>query len=64
MKFESRPVVFALVWGGSFVLIALLLALNFPPDAFFATLFPASLLWLFLPFLALYVRRRLAQARK
>lgn len=62
MKVEPRPILFALIWGSSFVLVALFLALSFPD--FLPLLFPASLVWLFLPFVALYLRRRFLARRE
>ncbi|MFQ5919301.1 MAG: hypothetical protein ACE5I4_04560 [Thermoplasmata archaeon] len=58
MKFEPRPVLFAVVWGGSFVAVAVIVGLTFPVEDLLLVLFPASLLWLFLPFVFLFLWRR------
>ncbi|MEE9593114.1 MAG: hypothetical protein V3W28_06010 [Thermoplasmata archaeon] len=58
MKFEPRPILFAIVWGGSFVAVAVVVGLTFPAEDLLLLLFPASLFWLFLPFVALLLWRR------
>ena len=58
MKVEVRPVLFAIVWGGGFVAVAVIVGLKFPLEDVLLVLFPASLLWLFLPFILLFLLRR------
>ena len=58
MKFEVRAVLFAIVWGGGFVAVTVIVGLTFPLEAVLVVLFPASLLWLFLPFILLFLWRR------
>jgi membrane protein DedA with SNARE-associated domain len=58
VKFASGPVLFAVVWGGGFVAVAVVVGLTFPVEDLLLVLFPASLLWLFLPFVFLYLWRR------
>ncbi len=58
MKFAIRPVLFAIVWGGGFVAVAVIVGLTFPLEDILVVLFPASLLWLFLPFVLLFLVRR------
>ncbi len=58
MKYEVRAVLFAIVWGGGFVAVAVIVGLTFPLEDILLVLFPASLLWLFLPFVLLLLLRR------
>ncbi|MDX1534889.1 MAG: hypothetical protein R3291_04645 [Thermoplasmata archaeon] len=58
MRFEPRPLLFAAVWGGGFVAVAVIVGLTFPVEDLLLVLFPASLLWLFLPFVVLFLVRR------
>lgn len=58
MKFEPRAVLFAIVWGGGFVIVAVIVGLTFPVEDLLLLLFPASLFWLFLPFVFLLLWRR------
>ncbi|MCJ2531396.1 MAG: hypothetical protein LN413_03645 [Candidatus Thermoplasmatota archaeon] len=58
MKFEVRAVLFAIIWGGGFVAVAVIVGLTFPLEDVLLVLFPASLLWLFLPFVLLFLIRR------
>ncbi len=58
MNFEPRAVIFAAVWGGGFVGVVVLVGLTFPVEDLLLVLFPASLLWLFLPFVLLFLLRR------
>ncbi|MFQ6013530.1 MAG: hypothetical protein ACE5LS_07795 [Thermoplasmata archaeon] len=58
MKFEPRPILFAILWGGGFVAVAVIVGLTFPLEDLLLVLFPASLLWLFLPFVFLFLFRR------
>ncbi len=64
MKFEVRPVLFAIAWGGGFVAVAVIVGLTFPLEAVLVVLFPASLLWLFLPFVLLFLLRRFRKREK
>lgn len=61
MKFEPRPVLFAIVWGGGFVAVVMVVGLTFPVEDLLLLLFPASLFWLFLPFVVLLLWRRFRQ---
>jgi hypothetical protein len=58
VKFEPRPILFAILWGGSFVAVAVVVGLTFPAEDLLLLLFPASLFWLFLPFVVLLLWRR------
>ena len=58
MRFEPRAVLFAVVWGGGFVAVVVVVGLTFPAEDLLLVLFPASLLWLFLPFVLLFLFRR------
>ncbi|MFQ6013159.1 MAG: hypothetical protein ACE5LS_05895 [Thermoplasmata archaeon] len=63
MKFAPRPVLFALLWGGGFVAVAVLIALTFSAGDLLLLLFPASLFWLVLPFVVRVLWRRFGRPR-
>lgn len=53
MKVERRAVLLGLAWGGGAAATMALLALALPLEGFLALLFPATFLWLLLPFVLL-----------
>lgn len=59
MKPDPRAALVAVTLGGLVLTVSLLLALRVPLEGFLTLLFASSLLWFFLPFLLLYLWRRL-----
>lgn len=61
MKADPRAVLLGLLWGAGAAATMILLALALPLEGFLALLFPATLLWLLVPFLLLWFWRRLSR---
>lgn len=57
MKADPRALLVALALGGLVLTATVLLALKVPLEGFLTLLFAASLLWLLLPFLLLWLWR-------
>ncbi len=61
MKADPRAILLGLLWGAGAAATMILMALTLPWEGFLTLLFPATLLWLIVPFLLLGLWRRLSR---
>ncbi|MCJ2520345.1 MAG: hypothetical protein LN412_05280 [Candidatus Thermoplasmatota archaeon] len=64
MKADPRIVLFTLLLGVGATTTMVLLALNMPMEGFLVLIFPSFFLWILIPFLVLYLWRRLLGRRR
>ncbi|MEE9237725.1 MAG: hypothetical protein V3U52_08060 [Thermoplasmata archaeon] len=64
MKADLRIVLFTLLLGVGATTTMVLLALNMPMEGFIVLIFPSFFLWILIPFLVLYLWRRLLGRRR